>query len=278
MINARSVGMLGVAVLVTSASRAQMPQVGSVPGVMGMGGGQSPIMILMAPAVQTELKLTDDQKTKVYSLAQESGKRTREIVQDAFMPNADPMRMRAAGLALREANDHSLAKVLKPAQKSRLDEIVLRYEGPLATVQPEIATKLKMSTTQNQKIQGILMELAVAQRQMAVAIRQNGSYTNRQRDLITQQAAKLRETAVQQIAKILTRKQKDEFNRMLGEPFDLSKIDPDRISTADAEKKKDASAPEVEKKGATEGEKKDAPEAAQKGAPETEKKKDESPR
>jgi Spy/CpxP family protein refolding chaperone len=278
MISARSIGIFGVATVFAAVAHAQMPQVGSVPGVMGMGGGQSPIMILMAPAVQTELKLTDDQKTKIYTLAQESGKRSREIVQEVFMPNADPMRMRAAGMALREANDHALAKVLKSSQKSRLDEIVLRYEGPLATVQPDIAKKLKMSTTQNQKVQGIIMALAVEQRQMAVTVRQNGNYTNRQRDVITQQSAKLRETAVQQIAKVLTRKQKDEFNRMLGEPFDLSKIDPDRISTADAEKKKDASSLETEKKGASDGEKKETPEAEKKRGPDAEKKKDEAAR
>jgi Spy/CpxP family protein refolding chaperone len=243
MINARSIGIMVLVLSAGIAARAQVPQPGSAPGVIGMGGGQSPIMILMAPAVQTELKLTDDQKSKVYTLAQESGKRGREIVQEAFMPNADPMQMRSAGAALREANDRSIAKVLKPAQKARLDEIVLRYEGPLATARPEIAKKLAVTQSQSQKIQGIMMELAVSQRQMAILVRQGGNYTNRDRDKLAAQAAKLRETAVQQVAKVLTRKQKDQFNKMLGEAFDLSKIDPDRISSADAETKKDANAP-----------------------------------
>ncbi len=74
MINARSIGILGVATLFAAVAQAQMPQVGSVPGVMGMGGGQSPVMILMAlRRPDRGLKLTDDQKSKVYALAQESG-------------------------------------------------------------------------------------------------------------------------------------------------------------------------------------------------------------
>ena len=44
------------------------PMLGGIPG---MGGGQgSPAMILLAPSVQKELKLSDEQKGKAYKLAQ----------------------------------------------------------------------------------------------------------------------------------------------------------------------------------------------------------------
>jgi hypothetical protein len=39
--------------------------------------------------------------------------------------------------------------------------------------------------------------------------------------------AKVRDEAVQQVAKVIDAKQKAAFNKMLGEPFDLAKLDPE---------------------------------------------------
>jgi hypothetical protein len=247
VITARSIGMAIGALFFVTVAHGQVPQVGSAMGVVGMGGGQSPVAILLSPAVQTELKLTDEQKSEIYTLARESSERGREVMRDALFQNGDLMQMRNAGMDLRKSNDRAIAKLLKPKQKARFDQIVLRYDGPLAAARPEIAEKLNITKTQNQKIQLVIQDMMRTQYQMVVMMRQSGTYTSRMRSSITTESAKLRETAGQHISKVLSRKQKDTFNAMLGEPFDLSKIDPDRISPSDAETKKSFDAPEPDK-------------------------------
>src|SRR4051794_6408684 len=60
-------------------SRAQAP-----PGMMGMMGGganTSPMMILLAPSVQKELKLSEEQKARAYNLARAQGLKSRDLTQ-----------------------------------------------------------------------------------------------------------------------------------------------------------------------------------------------------
>ena len=74
---------------------------------MGMGGGQgnSPIMILLAPSVQKELKLNDEQKSKVYTFAKTATQKNREMMQTmAFSGgNANPQ---AAAIGRTEIERH----------------------------------------------------------------------------------------------------------------------------------------------------------------------------
>src|SRR5262245_47006561 len=45
---------------------------GGMAGMPGAGNGSNLILVLMAPAVQTELKLSEGQKTRVFELAREA--------------------------------------------------------------------------------------------------------------------------------------------------------------------------------------------------------------
>ena len=63
-------------------------------------------------------------------------------------------------------------------------------------------------------------------------------------------ATRLRENAVQEISKVIDRKQKAAFNKMLGEPFDTAKIESETASldptaTAPADASKPADTPET---------------------------------
>jgi hypothetical protein len=61
---------------------------------------------------------------------------------------------------------------------------------------------------------------------------------------------KLRDAAAQQIGRILNSKQKDAFNKMLGEPFDIAKIDPQLAGPAAVVASKDADSSDPEKTAA----------------------------
>jgi hypothetical protein len=197
---------------------------------MGMGAGQgSPLMVLLAPSVQKELKLTEEQKTKVYNFTKVATQKSRELMQTmAFNAGGgNPQAMMQMGMQLRQETDRDIAKILEAKQKERFDQIVLQNEGPLAVARPEIAAKLKLNESQQEYVQGVMLEM---RRELMMAVRQgvaSGQFNASQvRELSTQ----LRKEAVKEISKAIDRKQQKAFNSMLGAPFDLSKLESETAS------------------------------------------------
>ncbi len=219
---------------------AQGPGDGQGPGggrILGAGGGVNYMMVLMAPAVQTELKLSDDQKTKLFDLTREAQQKGRAMMLSAYQSGNPQMLMQIGG-RLRQENEASTAKILKPEQKQRLDEIMLQIEGPLAVAREGVAGKLNMTAKQNQQVQATMLQMMVTVRQIVVS---NGGFNGLgpagiPRETILQ----LRAAATRQLSRILDAKQKFNFNKMLGESFDLAKIDPDLASPAVATTAADA--------------------------------------
>jgi len=194
---------------------------------MGPGGGgnaNNPVMILLAPSVQKELKLTDDQKTKIYSMARTASQKGREMMRSMASSGGgvNPQMMMQAGMQIRQETEQSIAKILDTKQKERLDQIVLRVEGPIAVARPEIAEKLRLNSTQNEKIQGIVMEMRQG---LSMAIGQGTATGRINRKQASTLTAQYRKAAVQQIAKVLESRQEAAFNKMLGEPFDVTKLE-----------------------------------------------------
>lgn len=197
----------------------------------GATGGNNLVVILLAPAVQEELKMTDQQKNKVFEVAREAGRKSREALQASmFNSGGNPRAVLATAMQLRAENEHAVVQSLSPEQKDRAQQIQLRVEGPLAVAQPEIAKKIGVTPRQSEEIQGVMVQLFLAQRQMAL---QNGGGFG-PRPLSRAEAAPLRKAAVKQISSILNAKQKAAFDKLLGEPFDLSKIDPELASPSAA--------------------------------------------
>lgn len=197
----------------------------------GATGGNNLVVILLAPAVQEELKMTEAQKNKVFEVAREAGRKSRDALQTSmFNSGGNPRAVLATAMQLRAENERAVVQSLNPEQKERAQQIQLRVEGPLAVAQPEIARKIGVSPRQGEEIQGVMVQLFLAQRQLAL---QNGGGFG-PRPLSRAEAAPLRKAAVKQISSILNAKQKAAFDKLLGEPFDLSKIDPELASPSAA--------------------------------------------
>jgi hypothetical protein len=204
---------------------------GAMMGPMRGAGPQSTVQILLAPAVQKELKLTDAQKNKVYGLSRTAGQKFRDFAQAMMLSrgNGDPQANMAAGHKLRQEIDGEVAKILDAKQNERLNQIALQAEGPLAVARPEVASKLNLNPAQKQAIQEVMLDLQQSQMQMFMQIRQN-AMLNGQPDpaqfaQMRQMTSNLRQEAVQQIGQVLDKKQKGNFNKMLGEPFDIKKLE-----------------------------------------------------
>lgn len=222
-------------------------------GALGSGGAvtnplrlgtmlpTTPVTVLMSPAVQKELKLTDAQKNKVYQLSNESGQKQRDLGQAAqvkFLSGApvNPQELMAARDHLRGEIEQAIAGILDKKQRERMSQIVLQLEGPLAVSRPEIADQLNLNPRQRQAIQGTMLQLQIAQRRLNMEARRQAVMLAQldpsQFGQVREQMAKLREMAVQQISKVVDKKQKANFAKMLGEPFDLAKIDAPDTATS----------------------------------------------
>jgi hypothetical protein len=265
----------GLAVILSAlapTSRAQAPpgpggMPGQAPAGMGMGmgmgmmgqaaGQNNPVMLLLAPSVQKELKLSDAQKTKAYSLAKAASQRGREIFQALMLNggNADPQAMMAAGMQHRQETEQAIAKVLDAKQKERFNQIALRAEGPLAVARPEVAAKLRLNEAQNEYVHEVMTQM---RQELFLAMRQGAANGQVNPGQARAMATQLRRNAVQEISKVIDRKQKAAFEKMLGAPFDLTKLEAETASTSadpTAEPSKPADTPQA----------KDAPAAADQG-------------
>jgi hypothetical protein len=251
---------------------------GGVARMIGTPGGLHPIVVLMAPAVQEELKLTEPQKTQVFELAREASRKSRELYQSAFRSgNFNAQALMAAGARMRQENERASNQILNPDQRERINQIMLRVEGPLAVARPEIAEKLGLTSEQHQQVRVTLMQMMMAQREILQGGAGNPEgLTGQGVDAPMRTAAgRIREAASQQIGRILNSKQKAAFNKMLGDPFDVAKIDPELARSTPAaaagSPSGSSSAPKVDKsrarrKRAT-GAEKDTSTEAKKGQP-----------
>jgi hypothetical protein len=196
---------------------------------LGLGTGQtSPLMILLAPSVQKELKLSEAQKTKIYAFVKTASQKHRELMQNMmFSGNANPQMMMETSRQMRQEIDQGTAQILDPKQKERFDQIVLQNEGPLAVARPEIAAKLRLNEAQQEYVQGVMIEM---RRQLMMSIRQSAASGQFSAAQVRVLAAQLRKDAVMEISQVIDAKQKKNFNSMLGAPFDLSKLETETAS------------------------------------------------
>ena len=200
-------------------------------------GPESPLVLLMDPAVQKELKLTEDQKGKVYNLIREASQNSKTLIQQAMIRGGgDPRLLLEAGQRLRKENDTAIGNLLEKKQSARFEQIVLQSEGPLALGRKEIATKLRLNDNQNEQVQDVMGRFQRARFQLVMLARR-AAVTGGDGGNIEQSTKQLRQEAVQEIGKIATKAQKAAFNEMLGEPFDIKKISADPTSVAGDEAK-----------------------------------------
>lgn len=228
------------------------------PGGPGGFGGPGGLGLIVAEAVQEDLGLTDKQKTQLKRAEATAGQTMRQ----AFEPKEggfDPEMVGQAMETARREQDAAVSKILDKTQKARLAQLELQREGLPAIGRKDVAAKLKLTMAQTKKIQAILDELRRAQ---ATAMPRfpgggggfpggNGN-ANGEGDAppggggspgggppgfdneefrgkfakLMEDQEKVRKTAGDKLAEILTADQKTAFDKLLGNPFDFTKIKP----------------------------------------------------
>ncbi len=202
---------LGVAALVmTSLALAQQPERPRRPGLPGVGfggrmGANLSWTLLMRDDVQKELNLSEQQKTKLNQMQQEM----RQAMQESR--NLPPEQRREQMQQLRQKYDPT--SILTDAQRKRLRELELQWQGPMALLDPNIAREVGLTQEQQAKIRGIVQETFQSTRGQPGQPPQPGERI--------QELQKAREQAEKKILEVLTPAQREKWQQMTGKPFEF---------------------------------------------------------
>lgn len=210
----KSVLVLGVAVLAAvSLAQGGGGGRGQGRGMFGRGGGDATgVFLLQRADVSDEIKLTEDQKTKLQ--AQRDGMRDkfREAMQGA---NGDRDAMQKAMAKVMEENNKATLALLTDDQKKRLKELAIQRLGNGAALTPDVQKDLGVTDDQKAKIK----ELQDKQTEANTALFEKVRNQEISREDMQASMKKNTDTLNAEIGKILTDAQKSKLKDMGGKPF-----------------------------------------------------------
>lgn len=166
----------------------------------------SPLVSLVRdPGVQQELAVTDAQRPRIETA-------TSKVDLPLFLLRDVPPSQGADKYhQLVGQLEADLRQILQPDQYQRLSELVIRAQGFPALIQPKNAQELQLEPQQTQKIQAVL-EGTQRDLQQAMAAGKN------------HELAAINERARKRIEETLTSGQRQRLAKLVGQPFDLSKV------------------------------------------------------
>lgn len=237
----RSVVVAAVAVVCLAAlAEAQPPgrqapgRQGPRPGFMGRGGfGMNLLNLAQNPAIQKDMECLEDQVAKINALAEELRAERAPRPQGErpdFRSMSDEERqkffaeMRQRWQKRTETANAKLGEILLKPQMKRLRGISVQLRGVSALTDSELATQLKLSESQSKKIE----ETIAANResmfgQMREMFRggERGAPREGDREEFRKKMQELRKQGDEKVLAILTSEQKEQFEKIKGDPFEM---------------------------------------------------------
>ena len=191
----------------------------------GFMGGGSNLFLLRRSDVQTDLRLTSDQKTKLddlmTSMRGNRGDRQRgEGGQPGTPPTDAERQARRAQMESRRAEmEKNVNAILTPAQVTRLKEISLQIRGNMALMDTQVQSDLGLTAEQKNKISGLRDKMQEATQTVMQKMQDNTI----SRDDAMNAFKKNSDIMKTELGKVLTSSQAEKFKSMQGAPF---KADP----------------------------------------------------
>lgn len=166
--------------------------------------GAVEIMLLRQPSVRKELKLSNDESTKIDEYAAKQWQRA----QDAS--GYDEKKRDQEFVEMTKENDRFLDETLKKEQRHRLDQIAMQVAGLLNVTRPAIASKLGLTDEQKKQAR-------VYQKEARESVEELLYTSNEQQR--KEQAKELRQTSRKRLMELLTAEQETKWKEMTGAPF-----------------------------------------------------------
>lgn len=204
----------------------------------GFGGGSVYMLLSTNETLQKELKITDEQKTKLTDVAKEQGAKMREAFQGGggFNPNAtdEERKERAEKMAkLTAESKKAYEAVLTPEQAKRTTQINYQYMGVRAFSDKDVQTTLKMSDDQKEKIKTVMDQYNKDVRELGGGFGGRGGAgrgqpqseeDKKKAEENTKKREALTKETEEKIVATLSDDQKTSWKTMIGEKFDVAKL------------------------------------------------------
>lgn len=217
--------ILAAGILAAGMTLAQPPE-GKRGGGMrgGMGGQQGGVMLLNNKSVQDELHITDEQKEKIKTFAEEQGRKMREKMQELGGGGGggqrDPEMAKKIAEEMRKFGEEAMKelkekKLLDDKQVARLKQIVWQQAGPHGTVSDEEVQKVvKLTGEQKEKYKSMSEEFQKDLRELMRA--SFGGDTDAQKKIEA-----LRKEIKEKSVEVLTADQVKAWKELVGKEFEV---------------------------------------------------------
>jgi Spy/CpxP family protein refolding chaperone len=174
-------------------------------------GGFGPFGLLMNADVQKDLKLTDEQITKIKELSDKQAAAFKELfgIQDKEERGKKFKEMN-------EANKKAIDDVLQPEQTKRLEQLQLQQGGAGALLRSKIKEKLDLTQDQVEKIQQLLKD---AGPKFKEAFEGFFEASKEEKEATMKKVAEVSKSLLADALKILNDDQKKAFEEMRGAPY-----------------------------------------------------------
>lgn len=196
-------------------------------------GGMSAVSLAGNGAVQKDLGVSEDQKSKLTKLGEEYADERMKLFAEVSESLGDTQslsegeRFQKMGAAMGEAtkklNDKfapKLKEILEPKQQDRLKQIGWQAAGTAAYSDPEVVKALGISKEQEEKFAAIVKE----QNEKMAAARANGQGGGGGAGNRLERFQQMREEQEKKYAEVLSKEQQDKFTELKGKPFDVAQL------------------------------------------------------
>jgi hypothetical protein len=177
-----------------------------------------PMVLLIRPEVQKELKLNRSQNDTLRKLQKEYMSETQKLLKNMQRDEpAKALEMSKQVDALQTAYEKRALEPLSEEQRKRFSEIRIQALGAQAAFDPEIQTALAVTDSQKEKLTPLSREYNVSLLRMLQEARDPGKVKKAREALSTEYKAK--------VAAILSAEQNTQLKAMEGAPFkDVAKL------------------------------------------------------
>jgi Spy/CpxP family protein refolding chaperone len=210
--------LAGLLALLVATAQAQRPG-GRFGGGFPFGGG----LLLANKSVQEELKITDEQKTKIQEIAKESREKTEAIIGKVdFKDQESRAKAREAReqnkdklMEIGQASEKAMLAVLDDKQKTRFKQIEIQSQRVDAFKNEEVVKALNLTDDQKEKLKTIAEDV----NKDITDLRKEFSKENFQEN--QKKIATLRKDGMEKAVAVLNDAQKAKWKELTGDPFEV---------------------------------------------------------